>query len=185
MRTGSASVLGASLHAVAGMCLHWLAWAGVGWPGLTLASLGCLWLVLDGFVWLALARERAREGARERARARERERERADTENETEKQAEQNLSCMADNEKKTTRTNPNSNQNRHNIDPKSSQNRPKWVPKSTRHRPKIGSGADLASETVFGPIWTPFWSQCGANLGPSWGPKSGHAGSRLLKESIY
>ena len=49
MRTGSASVLGASRHDAADRCLHQLTWAGVGWNGVTVSSLSSLWMDLTGF----------------------------------------------------------------------------------------------------------------------------------------
>ena len=45
--------------------------------------------------------------------------------------------------------------------------------------PKIGSGADLASETVFGPIFVQFWLQLGTVLGAKLGPGWCHVGQKI------
>ena len=45
------------------------------------------------------------------------------------------------------------------------RNQPKIYQKSIKNLPKIGSGADLASEIVFGPISLQFWLQLGTVLG--------------------
>ena len=87
----------------------------------------------------------------------------------------------------------NSTQHRHitkpNINPKiqpnSTQHRPKIDPKSMNNRPKIGSGADLASETIFGPIFVQFWFQLRTYLGPSWGPSWVQVGAMLAKKLIF
>ena len=78
---------------------------------------------------------------------------------------------------KTNKTNPKINQ-------KSSQNRPRIVPKSTPNRSKIGPGTDIASETLFGPILVPFWSQLGAILGAQIGPCWGHVDQKSVQEGI-
>ena len=52
---------------------------------------------------------------------------------------------------------------------KPTKNQPKIDPKSAQSLPKIGSGADFASEAVFGQILIPFWAQLGANLGAKLG----------------
>ena len=86
-------------------------------------------------------------------------------------------------DRKSTRTHPKINQKssqiRPKLDPKSIQNRPKIDQKSSQNRPRIGSGADLASETVLGPVLTPFWSQLGAILGAKFGPCWGHVGPKI------
>ena len=58
------------------------------------------------------------------------------------------------------------------------RNRPKNLSKSIKNHPKIGSGADLASETVFGPISVQFWLQLGTVLGANLGPSWGHVGQK-------
>ena len=50
----------------------------------------------------------------------------------------------------------NQPKNQPKIVPKSTKNRPKMDPKSVQNRSKIGSGTDIASETLFGPILVPF-----------------------------
>ena len=59
------------------------------------------------------------------------------------------------------------------------RNRPKIDQKSIKNRPKIGSGADLASETVFGPIFVQFWLQLGTVLGAKLGPSWAHVGQKI------
>ena len=59
------------------------------------------------------------------------------------------------------------------------RNRPKNLSKSIKNRPKIGSGADLASETVFGPILVQFWLQLGTVLGAKLGASWGHVGQKI------
>ena len=43
----------------------------------------------------------------------------------------------------------------------------------------MGSGADLASETVFGLIFVQFWLQLGTVLGAKLGPSWGHVGQKI------
>ena len=59
------------------------------------------------------------------------------------------------------------------------RNRPKIDLKSIKNLPKIGSGADLASETVFEPISVQFWLQLGAVLGAKLGPSWGNVGQKI------
>ena len=87
---------------------------------------------------------------------------------------EDNLTIDQESSSVRSKSNINPTKNRPNINQQSSQNRPKIDPKSTQNRPRIGSGADLASETVLGPVLTPIleptWSHLGdqnrAMLGP-------------------
>ena len=46
----------------------------------------------------------------------------------------------------------------------------------------MGSGADLASETVFGSIFDQCWLQLGAVLGVKLGPSWCHVGQKLIFE---
>ena len=69
--------------------------------------------------------------------------------------------------------------NQSRINQKSIQNRPKIDPRSIQNRSKIGSGADLASETVPGSILTPFWTQLEAILGGKMEPCRGHVCPKL------
>ena len=92
---------------------------------------------------------------------------------------EDNLTIDQESSSIRSKSNINPTKNRPKINQKSSQHRPKLDPKSTQSRPRIGSGADLASETVLGPVLTPFWSQLGAILGAKIGPCWGHVGPKI------
>ena len=59
------------------------------------------------------------------------------------------------------------------------KNQPKIVPRSAPSQSKIGSGTDIAFETLFGTILVPFWSQLGAILGVQIGPCWGHVGQKI------
>ena len=77
--------------------------------------------------------------------------------------------------KKTIKIKQTSTKNRPNIGPKSVQNRSKIG----QNRSKIGSGADFASESVFGPILERFWTQLGAILGAQIGPCWGQVDPKI------
>ena len=91
---------------------------------------------------------------------------------------------MADNEARQTKPTQKSTNNHPKIDQKTSQNRPKIDPKTVQNRSKIGAGTDIASETLFGPILVPFWSQLGAILGAKIGPCWGHVDQKSVQEGI-
>ena len=59
------------------------------------------------------------------------------------------------------------------------RNRPKIDQQSIKNLPQISSGADLASEIVFGPISVQFWLQLGNVLGGKLGPSWAHVGQKI------
>ena len=59
------------------------------------------------------------------------------------------------------------------------RNRPQIDQTLIKYPPKIGSGADWASETVFGSIFVQFWLQLGTVLGAKLGPSWAHVGQKI------